>query len=72
MRGGDEVHVPHDPALDQLAHGIDGGAVHEGVPGHQYALRFPREVRQLVRLLQARGQRLLHQHVAPRFQHLSR
>ena len=62
-RGGDEVHVPDDAATDQIAHRVDGGAVDEGVPGHQYAVGRGGEIGELERVPQAGGKRLLHQHV---------
>ncbi len=62
-RGGDEVHVPDDAAVDQLAHRVDGGAVDEGVARHQHAVAGGGEVGELVGVRQPRGERLLDEHV---------
>ena len=62
------MHVADDPVADQLAHGVDRRAVDEGVPRHQHAVGGGGDLGELVGVVQARGERLLDEHVLAGFE----
>ena len=62
------MNVTDDAAANQIADGVDGGAVDEGMPGHQHALVRGGELGELVSVLQAGGERLLDEDVLAGFQ----
>ncbi len=66
----DEVELPELARLDQLTNVHDGRAVQERMPGHQQAAGSPRQANELRRLVRARGERLLDEHVLAEAQRL--
>ena len=62
-RGGDEVDLAHLPGADQLAHLVDGGAVHERVARHEHHAGLLGAHDQVFGVRDAGRQRLLHQDV---------